>query len=117
MSTSPLRHLADDPPVDDHDDPVGEVEDLLQLGRDQQHADAVGGGRAELAGHVLDGADVEPARRLGGDEHPRVVRQLAGQHDPLLVAARQRPHRRVGPGAVDAEAIDQLRSPAGASSP
>ena len=43
------RHLADDPPTGHHDDPVGEVEDLLQLGRDQQHGDAVGGGRRAAA--------------------------------------------------------------------
>ena len=49
-------------------------------------------------GHVLDGADVETARRLRGDEHMRLVRQLAGEHDALLVAARQREHAaRPGP--------------------
>ena len=39
------------------------------------------------------------------------------QHDTLLVAARQRPQRRVGAGAVDREAVDQLDAPARASWP
>src|SRR5687768_11108758 len=33
-------HLPDDPTVRDDHHPVGQVEDLLELRRDQQHADA-----------------------------------------------------------------------------
>ena len=53
---------------------------------------------AQVRVHGLDRADVEPARRRGGDEHARLARELAREHDLLQVAARQLPRRRVGPG-------------------
>ena len=39
--------------------------------------------------HRLDRADVEPARRRRGDEHARLARELAREHDLLQVAARE----------------------------
>ena len=39
-STSCARHLADDAAAVDHGDAVGQLEDLLELGGDEQHADA-----------------------------------------------------------------------------
>ena len=55
----------------------------------------------------LDRADVEAARRLGGDEHPRVAGDLAGDDALLLVAARQRRGERLGLAAADVELADQ----------
>jgi hypothetical protein len=45
----------------------------------------------------LDRADVEPARRLRGDQHLRVAVDLAGEDDLLLVAAREAAARVCGP--------------------
>ena len=73
MSASALRHLAADAPGVDHDDAVGEGEDLLELAGDQQHGDAVVGGGAQALAHELDGPDVEAAGRLGGDEDRRTA--------------------------------------------
>ena len=41
--------------------------------------------------------DVDAAGRLGGDHHARLAVQLAPEHEPLLVAARER-RRRARPG-------------------
>src|SRR4051794_18633516 len=41
-------HLADDMTVRDNDDPIGEVKDLLELRRDQQHRHAGRGDGAQL---------------------------------------------------------------------
>ena len=74
-----------------HDeDAVGEAEHLLELGRDQDHAAAVGG---ELGQEVVDralGADVDAARRLVGDQHVRLAEQRPREQHLLLVAARER---------------------------
>ena len=49
----------------------------------------------EPAVDELDRADVEAARRLRGDQHPRVALDLAREDDLLLVAARERRPRGV----------------------
>ena len=108
MSASARAQLAADAAGVDHDDAVGEGEDLLELVGDQQHGDASVGGGAQALADELDRPDVEPAARLGGDEHGRLGGELAGEHDALLVAARQRRERGVRPDAVDAELGDQL---------
>ena len=51
-----------------------------------------------------------PARRLRGDEHLGPPRQLPRQHHPLLVAARQRPHRGVRRRGLDVELGRSARS-------
>ena len=52
---------------------MGEIEDLLDLARDQQDADTGFGGASQAVGHVLDGTDVEPTRRLRRDQHRRLA--------------------------------------------
>ena len=61
----------------------------------------------EPAVHELDRADVEPARRLRGDQHARVAVDLAREHDLLLVAAREAARPRVRPAAADVVGLDQ----------
>ena len=96
--------LADQPAAVEHDDPVGDGDQLVELARDQQHADAAPGGGADLAIDRLDGADVEAARRLGGDQRDqRIERQLARQHGLLLVAAAQARKGDLRPGGADVE--------------
>ena len=55
---------------------------------------------AQVRVHGLDRADVEAARRRGGDEHARLARELAREHDLLQVAAREHAAPALsGPGA------------------
>ena len=56
---------------------------------------------------VLDRADVEAARRLRGDQHLRVARDLARGDDLLLVAAREAARARQRAAAAHVELPDQ----------
>ena len=76
-------------------DPVGQAEDLLDLVRDEQDRHPV---RRQADQHVVDvalRADVDAAGRLVGDEHPGLDEQRPGEQQLLLVAAGQRPGRRL----------------------
>ena len=64
-------------------------EDLVELERDEQHRPALVALLDQPAVDELDRADVEPARRLGGDQHAWVAVDLAGEDHLLLVAARE----------------------------
>ena len=81
------RELTDDLALVDDEDPVGEREDLLELERDEQDAPPLVALLDEPPVDELDRADVEPARRLRGDQDARVAVDLAREHDLLLVAA------------------------------
>ena len=83
------RELADDLALVDDENPVGEREDLLELERDEQDPAPLVALLDEPPVDELDRADVEAARRLRGDQHLRVAVDLAGEHDLLLVAARE----------------------------
>src|SRR5262245_11228462 len=64
-----------------HDrDPVCEREDLVEILADQEHRDALGSCLAQVRVHGLDRADVEAARRSGGDEHARPAGELPREH-------------------------------------
>src|SRR5215831_21305417 len=69
--------LAGQAPLVEHDDSVGEREDLVQVLADQEDADAVVGSLPEVSVYRLDRADVETSRRRGGDQHPRLPLKLA----------------------------------------
>jgi hypothetical protein len=62
----------------------------------------------------LDGADVEPARRLRGDQHLGSP-TLARDDDLLLVAARQRRAARRGPPPRTSYSSSSSRAARGAS--
>ena len=79
----------DDLAFEDDEDAIGEREDLLELERDEQDRPALVALLDQATVDELDRADVEPARRLGGDEHARIAVDLAGEDDLLLVAARE----------------------------
>ncbi len=55
----------------------------------------------------LDGAHVQPARRLGGDEEPDGAGELSRDHHLLLVAAGEAAHPRVDAGRAYIEFIYQ----------
>ena len=86
----------DQPAAIHHPDAVRELDDLVELGRDEEDRHA---GVTLLDGALvdeLDAADVEPARRLIEDEERQLAVELSRDHDLLLVAAGQRAgrHRR-----------------------
>ena len=107
-----LRHLArvlaDDLALVDHEDPVREREDLVELERDEQDRAALVALGDEPPVEVLDRADVEAARRLRRDEHLRVAGDLPRGDELLLVAARERAGRRERPAAAHVELVDQV---------
>ncbi len=99
---------ADDPAAVHHRDPVGQRLDLLQFGGDDQHGGAAVAFGDDALVQELDGADVDAAGRLTGQQQRQRAGQLAGEHHLLLVAARQRLHR-LGVGAgTDVELLDPL---------
>ena len=116
-SRSPVlgRPLAHQAAAVEHDDAVGDGDQLVELARDQQHADAAARGGADLAIDRLDRADVEAARRLGGEQRPPADR--ASARAPARPSAgcrrtgrRRRPRgrrraRRIAPSARAAAAF------------
>src|SRR5689334_6509427 len=56
--------FADDSPLEDDQDPVAEVEDLVEIERDQEHSAPLVPLQDQLLVHELDRADVESPRRL-----------------------------------------------------
>ena len=101
--------LADDPPGEQHDDPVGEGKQLVEVLGDQQHAAAGVAHSAQLVVDVGVGADVEAAGRLGGDERPGVTGEGPGEEHLLQVAPGQPANGVVRLGA-DVEVGDQPSS-------
>ena len=101
----PSIHDRDDPPAVHDGDAVGQLEDLVELRRDQE------GGRPgvtlgdHLAMDELDAADVQSASRLVEDEQLQVALELARDHDLLLIAARQRRRRRLADGVRMSKAL------------
>ena len=87
----------DDLALVDDEDPVGERQDLVELEGDEQDGAALVPLLDEAAVDELDRADVEAAGRLRRDEDARVARDLARDDHLLLVAARERRGRRLGP--------------------
>ena len=107
------RHAA----LVEHDDAVAQRRELVDVRRADQHRRARGGGRADQRVHLGLGADVDAARRVV-EQHDRRLRvQPLGEHDLLLVAARQRAGRLVDRAAADAQAARPARAPARAARP
>ena len=84
-----------DRPAGHHDRAVGDLHDLLVVGRDHEDAHAVGGELPDRAIDLRTGADVDTARRLDEDENPRAGLEPSAEEHLLLVAARERPDRLV----------------------
>src|SRR5690554_2470127 len=56
--------LANDPPLVDDQDPIAQIEDFVEIERDEEHAASLVPLAHQLGVDELDGADIEPARRL-----------------------------------------------------
>ena len=65
------RALADDPAAQQHDDAVTQREQLVEVGRDHEHAGAGRRRRAQPIVDARDRAEVDAARRLRRDAPPR----------------------------------------------
>src|SRR5581483_5880120 len=100
------RVLADELPFVEHENPVGEREDLVELERDEQDRATLFAFLDEPPVEELDGADVEAAGGLGGDQHLRVARDLARRDHLLLIAARERARARERAAAAHVELAD-----------
>ena len=89
---------------------VGQADQLLEVGGDEQRAESLRPGVAQdVPDHGLR-ADVDAAGRVGGDEHQRVAHHLAADDQLLLVAARQRERGDLDPWGAHVEARDDRRS-------
>ena len=84
------RHVSDDPPVVHHENSIRQGEDLVQLDRDQQERFAGVAQRHQAPVDELDRADVDSTGGLPDQEEIGIAVELAGQHDLLLIAARER---------------------------
>ena len=98
---------AGDPALVHDRDPVGQRVDLVELGGDDDHGDAVVALLDDPAVHELDRPDVEAAGRLARDQHLVLAPDLPGQDDLLLVAAGERARRGGGGSGADVELLDQ----------
>ena len=68
------------------------AEDFVEIIGDEQDRRAGLPRRDQLLMHIGDRADIEPARRLAGEDEARIRRQHAAEDQLLHVAARQVPH-------------------------
>src|SRR5689334_17329915 len=97
--------LGGDAALVEHDDPVGHREDLGQVAGDQQDRQP---GRGELPDDPVDldlRADVDAPGRFVEDQHMRLRREPLGEHDLLLVPAREGVRRLVDAGHPDVEPL------------
>ena len=74
----------------DHADRVREADELLEVGGDQQHSEALAPGLAHEVPDARLRADVDAAGRVRCHQHLGVVAHLAADDELLLVAARER---------------------------
>src|SRR5260221_5779496 len=87
--------LAREPALTQHDQPVGELEQLLELLGHQQHRGALRSAGAQAVADCLGAAHVEAARRIEGGDETRLFAKLARHNHALNVAAGKRSQCRV----------------------
>src|SRR5260221_2505496 len=87
--------LAREPALTQHDQPVGELEQLLELLGHQQLRGALRSAGAQAVADCLGAAHVEAARRIEGGDETRLFAKLARHHHALNVAAGKRSQCRV----------------------
>ena len=84
--------LAHDLPLEAHQDTVGHLQDLVEVGADEQDTHAAVTGRDHLVVDEAGRADVQTTGGMGGHQQHGIGLKLAGQNDLLLVAAGQAAH-------------------------
>jgi hypothetical protein len=106
----PAREDAGDPPLAHDHDAVAHADHLEQLGRDHDHGHALARG---LADQVVDrglAVDVDAAGRLVEDQQVLGGGEPLGQHDLLLVAAREELHLLVQAGGAQVDRVVSSRT-------
>ena len=101
--------LRDDVALVDDEDAVGEREDLVELERDEQDRPPGVSLLDEAAVDELDGADVEPAGRLCGDQNARIAVDLPREDRP---SADCRPRAPAGVSGAAAAHVEIWSQPA-----
>ena len=94
-----------------HGDPIGQLEDLVELGRDEEDRRSLISLGDHLAMDELDAADIEAARRLVENEGRELPAELPSDDRLLLVAARQRRRRERSSMASGCRTRRSLASP------
>ena len=84
---------ADQPAAEDDLDPVGEADQLVEVGRDQQHRQAVAAGRLDVLPDRGLGADVDAAGRVRGDQQRPGRRSSRGRRSASAGCRRTAPGR------------------------
>jgi hypothetical protein len=108
MVASRWRHWAT-PALRDHDEPVADLEQLVELLADHQQRAARVAQLEQLAADLRGGADVHAPGGLRDDQQLRVGIDLAADDELLQVAARQADLAAAcGPAGLDVEALDQV---------
>ena len=93
--------LIDELAVEHHHDPVGQLQQLVEILADQQHGGAAVARLHDLGMDLGHRREIEPEAGIGGDQHLDVAAEFARQHGALHVAARQRRDRRVRAAGLD----------------
>jgi hypothetical protein len=101
------RGVADDAAVLDLEDAVGEVEDAVVVGDDDDGAVRLDRDGAQQVHDAAAGAGVERRGRLVADDQPGIVDQRAGDGDALLLPAGQLARQALGKLA-DVELLQRL---------
>src|SRR3990170_712194 len=99
---------AAEPPPREHGDPVAQVDELLEVGGDDERRDPPLRLLADARPHRTGRPHVEPVRRLAVDHRLRLEGELAREQHLLDVAAGERGDPRSGAGRPDVEARDEV---------
>src|SRR6186997_263810 len=91
----------------DDDEPVADLEQLLELLADDEDGGAAVAQGEQLAADLRRRADVDAPRRLRDDEEPGLGVDLAADDELLQVAAREALRGGARPARLDVEAADQ----------
>src|SRR5690606_16195573 len=86
----------------------GQRQHLVEVFGNEQHRRPSGARREQPLLHVRDGADVEPARRLVGEDDGGGAVERPAENELLHVAARKQADARVGAGALHLVVADEL---------
>ena len=99
----------DDPPARQNNDLVAQPFELRRIGGIDHDGRA---GNRDLAQEAVDfgaGADIDSLGRLVGHDQPGFSEQRARHDDLLLIAARERPNRRLKARSLDCERFESPR--------
>src|SRR6185369_13372200 len=101
------RHARRDAAARDDEQPVADLEQLVELLADDEHRAAGVAQREQFAPDLCRGADVDTPGRLRNDEELGLCVDLAADDELLQVAAREALRRRARAAGLDVEALDE----------